>query len=146
MLWDIGPVNQQVAINNNNNHTNERMMGVRSSPLFSIPFHRILFSVLHAMIGIGGVFIKFLEALIECEIENVSHQEYQLRQLKSNSLIKIETLRAEKKVWTESADGGRLLEKKRRRIKQLQHGTTLSEAVEKEKEIIAAEVVALVTN
>jgi hypothetical protein len=49
MLWDIGPVNQQVAINNENKYTDERRMGVRSSPLFSIPFIRILFSVLHAM-------------------------------------------------------------------------------------------------
>jgi hypothetical protein len=71
MLWDIGPVNQQVAINNNNNHTDERMMGVRSSPLFSIPFNRILFSVLHAMIGIGGVLVTILEAFIECEIERL---------------------------------------------------------------------------
>jgi hypothetical protein len=57
MLWDIGPVNQQVAINNNNNHTDERMMGVRSSPRFKIPFARIIFAVLHGMIGIGGVLV-----------------------------------------------------------------------------------------
>jgi hypothetical protein len=101
MLWNIGPVNQQVAINNEKRYTDERRMGVRSSLLFSIPFIRILFSVLHVMIGIGGVLVTILEAFIECEIEKLSHQEYQLRQVKANSELEITTLRADKKVWTE---------------------------------------------
>jgi hypothetical protein len=144
MLWDIATVNEQVAINNNNNYTDERMLGVRSSPLFSIPFLRILFSVLHGEIGVGGVLVKLLEAFVDCEIESVSHQEYQLRQLNANNTILIETLRAQKKVWTESVDGGRLLAKKRRRIKKLQEATPLSEAEGEEKGRLEAEVVLLV--
>jgi phage baseplate assembly protein gpV len=34
-LWDIDTVDEQVAINTEHNYTNERMMGVRSSPRFN---------------------------------------------------------------------------------------------------------------
>ena len=71
------------------------------------------------MIGIGGVLVKDLELFIDKEIEKLSNKEYYLRQTKASGLGRIEALRAEKKVWTESYEGGRLLEKNRRRVKKL---------------------------
>jgi hypothetical protein len=147
-LWDIDTVDERVAINTEHNYTNERMMGVRSSPRFKIPFARIIFAVLHGMIGIGGVLVKDLELFIDKEIEKLLNKEYYLRQTKASGLGRIEALRAEKKVWTESYEGGRLLEKKRRRVKklksQVQGGLALSLAEEEEMERLEAETLVLV--
>jgi hypothetical protein len=147
-LWDIDTVDERVAINTEHNYTDERMMGVRSSPWFKIPFARIIFAVLHGMIGIGGVLVKDLELFIDKEIEKLSNKEYYLRQTKASGLGRIEALRAEKKVWTESYEGGRLLEKKRRRVKklksQVQGGLALSLAEEEEMERLEAETLVLV--
>jgi hypothetical protein len=71
------------------------------------------------MIGIGGVLVKDLELFIDTAIETLSNKEYYLRQTKASGLGWTEALRAEKKVWTESYEGGRLLEKNRRRVKKL---------------------------
>ena len=61
LLWSVERVNEQVITNKINGYSDECRMGVRNSPKFMIPFARILFSGLHASIGIGGVFIHKLE-------------------------------------------------------------------------------------
>lgn len=72
------------------------------------------------------------------------------RQVKLNlfSQNRIEELRAEKKVWTESDEGGRLLEKNRRRVNKLksrvQDGPALLVAEAEEMDRLEAETVVLV--
>ena len=51
MMWDIHQIYLQVDCNVENGFTDARMKGVRSSPMSSIPFSRIIFSGLHAAIG-----------------------------------------------------------------------------------------------
>ena len=102
MMWDIHQIYLQVDCNVENGFTDARMKGVRSSPMSSIPFSRIIFSGLHAAIGIGNRIIQHLE----------SHEEFQLRASKTSSEDTIKTLRGLKEVWTKSPDGGRFCKAK----------------------------------
>jgi len=113
MLWDIHLVNIQADCNIQNGITDARMMGVRSSPMSTIPFCRIIFSGLHAEIGIGNRIINHLEEFIDVDVEDISHEEFQLRASKTSSEDTIKTLRGLKEVWTKSPDGGRLLQSKK---------------------------------
>ena len=119
MLWDINGINFQVDCNVARCFTDARIRGVRSSPKSLIPFSRIIFSGLHAGIGIGNRLIDHLEEFIDVDVENISHEEFQLRSSKESSENDIKHFRDLKQVWTKSPDGGRLLQKKRGRIKRL---------------------------
>jgi hypothetical protein len=78
----------------------------------SIPFSRIIFSGLHAAIGIGNRIIQHLEEFIDVDIEDISHEEFQPRASKTSSEDTIKTLRGLKEVWTKSPDGGRFCKAK----------------------------------
>ncbi len=85
MLWDIPQTNIQVDCNVENGFTDARMKWVQLSPMSSIPFSRIIFSGLHAQIGIGNRIIKHLEELIDIDVEiyltknsSYVHQRYHL--------------------------------------------------------------------
>jgi hypothetical protein len=119
MLWDINGINVQVDCNVAHGFTDARMRGVRSSPKSLIPFARIIFSGLHAGIGIGNRHIEHLEEFIDVDVEKISHEEFQLRASKESSENNIKHLRNLKEVWNKSPDGGRLLQKKRDEIKRL---------------------------
>jgi hypothetical protein len=119
MLWDINGINVQVDCNVARGYSDARMQGVRSSPKSLIPFSRIIFSGLHAMIGIGNRLINHLEEIIDVDVENISHEEFQLRASKESAENDIKHFRHLKEVWTKSPDGGRLLKKKRGKIKRL---------------------------
>ena len=56
---------------------------------------------------------------IDVNVENISHEEFQLHASKESSENDIKHFRHLKQVWTKSPDGGRLLQKKRDRIKRL---------------------------
>jgi hypothetical protein len=117
MLWDINGINVQVDCNVAHGFTDARMWGVPSSPKSLIPFSRIIFSGLHASIGIGNRLINHLKEFIDVDVENISHKEFQLRAPKESSENDINHLRHLKEVWTISPDGGWLLQKKRDEIK-----------------------------
>jgi hypothetical protein len=119
MLWDINGIIVKVDCNVAHGYSDARMQGVRSSPRSLIPFSRIIFSGLHAMIGIGNRLINHLEEIIDVDVENISHEEFQLRASKESAENDIKHFRHLKEVWTKSPDGGRLLQKKRDRIKRL---------------------------
>jgi hypothetical protein len=119
MLWDINGINEQVNYNVAHGYSDAHMQGVRSSPRSLIPFSRIIFSGLHAMIGIGNRLINHLEEIIDVDVENISHEEFQLRASKESAENDIKHFRHLKEVWTKSPDGGRLLQKKRGKIKRL---------------------------
>ena len=85
----------------------------------SIPFSRIIFSGLHAAIGIGNRIIQHLEKFIDVDVEDISHEEFQLRASKTSSEDTIKTLRGLKEVWTKSPDGGRLLQSKNAKMQRL---------------------------
>ena len=74
---------------------------------------------MHAGIGIGNGLIAHLEEFIDVEVEQISHEEYQLREDKSTTGGCIKCHRELKDVWNNSPDGGRSLTKKRNRIKRL---------------------------
>ena len=63
--------------------------------------------------------IEHLEEFIDVDVENISHKEFQLRASKESSENNIKHLRNLKEVWNKSPDGGRLLQKKRDKIKRL---------------------------
>ena len=119
LLWSVEHVNKQVSTNEMNGYSDERKMGVRNSPKFIIPFERILFSGLHGSIVIGGVFVHKLEEFINVDVEHISAEEFQHRETKSSRSIQIDALRADKKIWNDSVNGGQLLNKKRARSKKL---------------------------
>ena len=119
MLWDINGINVQVDCNVAHGFTDARMRGVWLSPKSLIPFAQIIFSGFHAGIGIGNRLIEHLEEFIDVDDENISHEEFQLRASKESSENNIKHLRNLKEVWNKSPDGGRLLQKKRDKIKRL---------------------------
>ena len=55
MIWDIYKIKCQDEFNKVNGHKETKMMGVRGSPMLKIPFSNIIFSGLHAGIGIPVV-------------------------------------------------------------------------------------------
>ncbi len=93
MLWDINGINAQVDCNVAHGFTDARMQGVRSSPKTLIPFLRIIFSGLHAGIGIGNRLINHIKEVIDVDVENISHKEFQLRASKESSESDIKHLR-----------------------------------------------------
>jgi hypothetical protein len=119
-LWDINKIKQpQVTTNESMGNKEAKMLGVRRAPYTEIPFYNIIFSGLHAGIGIGNRIIKHLETFIDVSVEQVSDEEFRLHQKKKTAEHNIKQMRAEKEVWMNSPDGGRLLQKKKDRIKQL---------------------------
>jgi hypothetical protein len=76
MLWDINGINVKVDCNVAHGYSDARMQGVRSSPRSLIPFSRIIFSGLHAMIGIGNRLTNHLEEFIDVDVENILHKEF----------------------------------------------------------------------
>jgi hypothetical protein len=97
LLWSVERVNKQVSTNKINGYSDERRMGVQNSPKFMIPFACILFSGLHASIGIGGVFIRKVEEFIDVDVEHLSAEEFQIHETKSSASIQIDLLRDHKK-------------------------------------------------
>jgi hypothetical protein len=93
MLWDINDIKLQADCNVENGFRDAQMKGVRSLPMSSIPFSRIIFSGLHAAIGIGNRIVNHLEEFIDVDVEDISHKEFQLRASKSSSELTIKTLR-----------------------------------------------------
>jgi hypothetical protein len=85
LLWSVDRLNEQVGINKTNKYSDKRRMGVDTSPKFMIPFKHILFSDLHASIGIGNVFVTKLEEFIDVDIELILPEEFQLRKTKSSA-------------------------------------------------------------
>ncbi len=81
------------------------MMGVKRSPYCKIPFERTLFSVLHALIGIGNNITKYLEHFIDLHMEKYTEKERALR----NAVPLYEAMWREAgervKVWDASKDG-----------------------------------------
>ena len=149
-LWTIDEIRQQVDLIAASGWTDTRCLGVRRSPECEIAFSNILFSGLHAQMGIVQQILDRLDAFVDLRIENISHEEMQVRREKTNSAIDLERARAEKAIWMESHEGGKALNKKRRRVKRLQllmsqetnEGTLSLHAIEKEK--LEEEVVKLV--
>ena len=64
--------------------------------------------------------MNHLEEFIDVDVENISHEEFQLRASKSSSDVTIKKLRDLKEVWNKSPDGGRLLQRNISRIKRLE--------------------------
>ncbi len=93
MMWDIHQIGLQVNCNVENGFTDAWMKGVWSSPMSSIPFSGIIFSGLHAEIGIGNRIIHHLEEFIDVDVEDISHEEFQLQASKTSSEDTIKTLR-----------------------------------------------------
>jgi hypothetical protein len=115
----VDRVNEQVGINEANGYSDKRQMGVRTSPKLMISFACIVFSGLHASIEIGGVLVNKLVEFIDVDMEHIPLEEFQLRKTKLSASIQIELLQADEKEWNKSADGGWLLNNKRRRSKKL---------------------------
>ena len=144
MLWDIDKVKQQVDENKTNKNKGVAMKGVRSCPLLTIPISRCIFSGLHAGIGIGNNLIEYLEAFIDVDVEQVSHEEFQLRAQKKAIAQKKEELKEEKEAWMASPDGEKKLQSNNKHIKRLDielkrgcdEATTAAKIAEKEKLVI----------
>ncbi|KAL7528525.1 hypothetical protein ACHAXR_003576, partial [Thalassiosira sp. AJA248-18] len=126
-LWNIARIIEQALLNDKNGFTDPkktdtRMKGVRNSPILLIEFSRIIFSGLHAGIGIGNGLVSYLEVFIDVFIEEITHEEFQLREERSTIEGCVELLQNLKEVWTTSPEGGRALTKKRNRIKTINLG------------------------
>ena len=87
MLWDINGINFQVDCNVTRGFTDARMRGVRSSPKSLIPFSRIIFSGLHASIGIGNRIIDHLEEFIDVDRTKNSNCVHQKNHQRTTSNI-----------------------------------------------------------
>ena len=146
-LWDIDKIKQQVDANVADQKKGVDMKGVRSYPLLIIPISRCIFSGLHAGIGIGNRLIEYLEAFIDVDVEQISHEEFQIRGEKIATAQKKEDLTEERKAWMTSPDGEKKLQSNKNRIKrldiELKRGcdvtTTAAKISEKEKLVIVNE-------
>ena len=71
----------------------------------SIPFSRIIFSGLHAEIGIGNRIIKHLEEFIDIDVEDISPR-IPATCIKDFIQSFHQKIRDLKEVWKKSPDGG----------------------------------------
>ena len=153
-LWCIDSIKAQVEANIEINYgpdtktTDTRMKGVRRTPICLIPFKRIIFSVLHAAIGIGNNLITYLEIFIDAEIELISPEEIQLRNEKKEAKNLLSKLRQDKQVWMDSRDGTKLLQRTRARVKRIKKLMTIEDqdkpTLEIERKDCDARIIALV--
>lgn len=116
-MWTRERILQQHLLNEENKWDDERRRGIRrATPYTNIPFCRHIFSVLHAMIGVGDLIMSHLEEFVDGEIEELHPIEMQKR----NELANKTTARAEAhgnwEYWTQSIEGGKLMAKKKRRV------------------------------
>ncbi|KAL7547083.1 LOW QUALITY PROTEIN: hypothetical protein ACHAWF_010401 [Thalassiosira exigua] len=109
-LWELKTIIEQAHINEENKYKDERRRG---------PWKIIFFSGLHALIGIINDVLESLATFVDVQVEQITNEELQLRRDKVATEIRIRWLRQDKEVWMKSKDGGRLLEKNRRRLKRL---------------------------
>jgi len=91
----------------NGSKTDPRMKGVRKVPVCKIPFDRVIFAVLHAAIGIGNNLIHYLKQFIDAKVEEISHEEKQLRNELKAIQSDLDQLRETKRVWNKSQEGGK---------------------------------------
>ncbi len=119
VMWTAERILEQHLKNERNKWNDERRKGIRRTPYTDIPFCRVIFSVLHAMIGVGDLIISHLEEFVEGEIEELNPIEMQMR----NELTNKTTARAEAQDdwehWRQSTEGGKLLAKKQRRVRYI---------------------------
>lgn len=109
-LWTIDRLKEQAKKNYDENLTGTDRKGVKTwSPFFDIPVKNIIFSVLHAQMGVGNKILDYLVDTAEQEIEKVPPEMIALR----NDVTLAETHLAEvkdyKSEWEKLSDGGKEL-------------------------------------
>lgn len=125
-LWDFDRMQKQVEDNikmgegygPKGTKTDPKMKGVRRVPECKIPFTRVIFAVLHAAIGIGNNLVHYLEQFIDAEVEDIGHEEKQLRNQLKTITSEHARLVETKRVWMKSQEGGRKIDWYRYRMKK----------------------------
>ena len=120
VLWTPKRILEQHLENEGNKYDDERRKGIRrKTPYTNIPFCRVIFSVLHAMIGVGDLIITHLEEFVDGEIEQLDPIEMQMRNELANKTSARTEAHDEWDNWKQSAEGGKLLAKKQRRLRYI---------------------------
>jgi len=109
-LWTIETLKQQAQLNVTENRTGTNRMGVKKVlPFFNIPVENVIFSVLHAQMGVGNKILNYLLDEAERKVENTPAEMVALR----NDLVRAETKFAEpveyKNRWEKDDNGGKRL-------------------------------------
>lgn len=118
-LWTYERIEEQHEENKAQEWDDERRKGIRRTPYTKIPFNRIIFSVLHAMIGVGDLIITHLEEFVDGEIEELDPIEMQMRNELTNKSEARAEAHEEWEHWKQSELGGKLLAKKQRRVRYI---------------------------
>jgi hypothetical protein len=109
-LWTIDGLKDQAKLNSTEQRTGTNRMGVKDCPpFFEIPVENIIFSVLHAQMGVGNKILDYLIDEAELHVENAPAELTALR----NDVVSAEAALAEvvafKKGWMSDANGGKRL-------------------------------------
>ena len=105
--WDLDMLKLQLENNKSNKLTGRQCMGVKGSPYFSIPIDRIIWPLLHSLIGIGNQLLNHVVDYGELYVECLSARELQMRQEVIQLEQSVADARQNKKSW-ESNDKTRL--------------------------------------
>eukprot|EP00984_Skeletonema_dohrnii_P027892 scaffold17602_cov77-Skeletonema_dohrnii-CCMP3373.AAC.2 len=134
--WTIDGLKDQATANETESLKGTRRMGVKTlPPFFDIPVENIIFSVLHAQMGIGNKILDYLVDEAECNVEKTPAELTALR----NDVESAETALAEvvafKNGWTNDSEGGKKLTSLKgmlsRRKKKLEQPNLSTETVDK---------------
>ena len=77
--WTLEKLSEQYEINLRENRTGRNCLGVRDKPYFKVPITRVIWPILHALIGVGGAFLDYIIDYGEKYIQCCSPREVQLR-------------------------------------------------------------------
>ena len=104
--WTIESIAQQANVNAEKKHKGVKMMGVKERPyLRRIPVSRTIFSVLHAMMGIGNDGMDFLVDFMESEVEDLPQEEVGLRTEIDALQLELTEARLARDFWDASEEG-----------------------------------------
>ena len=86
--------------------TGTNKKGVKRVPYCNIPFEHTIFSLLHALIGIGNQIIKYLEYFIDTKIEKQTTKEITMRRFLPLLEGMWREMSERVNIWDKSMEGG----------------------------------------
>ena len=123
--WTVDSIKTKHALNVQNDSKGTDRTGVKCNPYFDIPVENVLFSVLHALIGIGNNILVYLIDSIEENIDNLPQEEIGLQNEIHLIELNLDRARNQRNAWDAHHDKGKMRSKikalKGRLKKKLEH-------------------------
>ena len=110
-MWTVESLKAQHSLNVEKNLKGKAKKGVKCNPYFDIPVENVIFSVLHALMGIGNALLAYLIDTVELNIECLLQEEIGLFNDIKLMELNLQEARDQRDDWD------RLEEKGKRRLK-----------------------------